>query len=386
MEADVSVRRRSWITRNGEPKEAWIADYVDQHGERHIKTFARKKDADRYHSHVAVDVVAGVHTADSASIMVVEAGRLWLESCEAAKLERATLERYRRLLALHIVPLIGAVKLAQLTVPAVRAFEDRLRADRSPVLVHRVLVTLSSILTDAQERGLVAQNVARGRRRHRGEMADRHKRKLKAGVDIPTPDEVRAILAHLTGPARPLMLTAIFTGLRSSELRGLRWADLDLKRGELHVHQRADRYGTIGRPKSAASERTIPLLPMVANALREWKLAAPKSDLTFPGSHGRPLFRATIVNRMWQPVQVAAGVVDGQGRAKYPGMHALRHFYASWCINRRTDGGLELPLKVVQGRLGHATISMTADTYGHLFPRGDDSAELAAAEKAFLGA
>src|SRR5580765_2825226 len=194
-EINVSVRRRSWITRSGEPKEAWIADYVDQHGARHIKTFARKKDADRYHSHVAVDVVAGVHTADSASIMMVEAGRLWLESCEAAKLERATLERYRRLLGLHIVPLIGAVKLAQLTVPAVRAFEDRLRADRSPVLVHRVLVTLSSILSDAQERGLVAQNVARGRRRrHRGEAADRHKRKLKVGVDIPTPDEVRAIL------------------------------------------------------------------------------------------------------------------------------------------------------------------------------------------------
>ena len=70
--------------------------------------------------------------------------------------------------------------------------------------------------------------------------------------------------------------------------------------------------------------------------------------------------------------------------AKYTGLHALRHFYASWCINRRVDGGLELPLKVVQARLGHASIQMTADRYGHLFPRGDDGAELEAAEKAFL--
>ena len=62
-------------------------------------------------------------------------------------------------------------------------------------------------------------------------------------------------------------------------------------------------------------------------------------------------------------------------------MHALRHFFASWCINRRVDGGLELPLKVVQARMGHSTIAMTADVYGRLFPRGDDSAELAAAEK-----
>jgi integrase len=79
-------------------------------------------------------------------------------------------------------------------------------------------------------------------------------------------------------------------------------------------------------------------------------------------------------------------VVNGDGAAKYKGLHSLRHFYASWCINRRIDGGLELPLKVVQARLGHASIKMTADTYGHLFPSGDDGAELtAAAEKLLRG-
>jgi integrase len=91
------------------------------------------------------------------------------------------------------------------------------------------------------------------------------------------------------------------------------------------------------------------------------------------------------IRRGLKPTLVAAGVVDKHGRAKYAGLHSLRHFYASWCINRRVDGGLELPLKLVQARLGHASIQMTADRYGHLFPRGDDGAELAAAEKAFLG-
>ena len=81
---------------------------------------------------------------------------------------------------------------------------------------------------------------------------------------------------------------------------------------------------------------------------------------------------------------VAAGVVDAKGEAKYTGLHALRHFYASWCINRRADGGLELPLKVVSTRLGHASIQITADRYGHLFPRGDDGAELVAAERTLL--
>jgi integrase len=182
-----------------------------------------------------------------------------------------------------------------------------------------------------------------------------------------------------------MLLTAIFTGLRSSDMRGLRWADVDLKRGEIHVRQRADRWRVIGRPKSEASERTIPLLPMVVNALREWKLICPKGeqDLAFPNTVGRGEDASSIVQRGWTPAQIAAGVTK-QGKAKYPGLHAMRHFYASWCINRRVDGGLELPLKVVQARLGHASIQMTADRYGHLFPRGDDGAELAAAERAFL--
>jgi integrase len=78
-----------------------------------------------------------------------------------------------------------------------------------------------------------------------------------------------------------------------------------------------------------------------------------------------------------------SGVVNKRGKPKY-GLHAFRHFFASWCINRRTDGGRELPAKVVQGLLGHGSIVMTLDRYGHLFPRGDDRAELAAASGALL--
>ena len=118
-------------------------------------------------------------------------------------------------------------------------------------------------------------------------------------------------------------------------------------------------------------------------------------DLVFPSTHGRVQQHAHIVRRGLIPPQVEGGVVretserDEAGTpisvAKYTGLHALRHFYASWCINRRADGGLELPAKVVQERLGHSSILMTMDVYGHLFPRGDDAAELAAAEKALLG-
>jgi integrase len=244
----------------------------------------------------------------------------------------------------------------------------------------------------APESGLVSRNVVRelGSRRKKGvdRRADRRQKgRLKVGVDIPGREEVRAIVAALKGRWRPLILTAVFTGLRASELRGLRWSDVDLARGELHVRQRADRYNVIGRPKSESGERTIPLPPIVANALREWKLACPKTDLdlVFASSRGRICALPNIIRDALKPAQIAAGVITPEGKAKYTGMHALRHFYASWCINRREDGGLGLTPKLVQERLGHSNIAMSLDVYGHLFPRGDHGSELAAAEKSLLG-
>jgi integrase len=385
----MSVRKRKWTTSKGEAKEAWIVDYVDGQGDRHIETFERKKDADDFHATVRVDIGKGIHTPASKSKTVAEAARLWVAAGEHNGLERTTLDTYRQHVDLHIVPFLGAMKLSQLTVPVARAFTDRLRTEgRSAVMAKRVLISLGTMLADAQERGLVAQNVVRSMRsrRKRDQSGKRQNGKLKVGVDIPSPTDIRAIVEHMEGRWRPILLTAIFTGLRSSELRGLRWADIDMKRGEIHVRQRADRYNVIGEPKSDAGTRTLPLPPIVVSALREWKLRCPKGELglAFPTGKGNVENHQNILTRGFFPAQIAAKVAVN-GVPKYSGLHALRHFYASWCINRKQDGGLELPLKVVQERMGHATVVLTSDLYGHLFPRGDDGSEMAAAEAALLG-
>jgi integrase len=396
----MSVRKRAWTTSKGVEKEAWVVDYVDQTGKRRLKTFAKKKAADNFEATANVEIRAGVHTADSASITVAKAGKLWLESGENAGLERSTLDAYRQHLRLHIEPYLGNLKLSQVSAPMVREFMDRLaRGDmpegaapepRSPAMVRKVRVSLSSLLSDAQERGLVSRNVVRELRktRHRGaerRAERREKGKLKVGVDIPTREEIKAIVGAAGGRWRPLLLTAIFCGLRASELRGLSWSDVDLDKRELHVRQRADRYSAIGKPKSESGERMVPLTPIVVNTLREWRLACPKSDLdlVFPTGAGNVENHSNVMHRGLGPTLITAGVTTADGHPKY-GLHAFRHFYASWCINRRVDGGLELPAKVVQERLGHSSIMMTMDVYGHLFPRGDDSEELAAAEKSLL--
>jgi len=375
----MSVRKHKWTTRKGEQREAWLVDYTDGSGKRRAKFFQRKKDADAYHASVRVEVQQGIHTPPSRSITVAAAAADWLKYIEAEKRDAATMVGYRILVNKHIIPRLGATKLSSLTHARVQKFRDDLLADLSRPTAQKALARLKQIIKDARRRGNVAQNVA-------ADVVIGSSGRAKQRLKIPTTDEIRRIIdAAPDGYGRALIRTAAFTGLRASELRGLRWEDVDLKHNVIHVRQRIDRYNTVGRPKSMSGERTVPIGSMVANTLRLWKLACPPSagDLVFPTRTGAPQSLANIVGRIWIPTQIKAGVVIADGKAKYTGFHTLRHFYASWCINRRRDGGLELPAKTVQTRLGHASIVMTLDVYGHLFP-SDDGAELDEAERAIF--
>lgn len=141
------------------------------------------------------------------------------------------------------------------------------------------------------------------------------------------------------------------------------------------MRQRADRFNQIGKPKSAAGERAVPFGPFVANTLKEWKLACPLGELVFPNGEGNVESLANIVQRGLIPT-----VLTALGEPKYTGMHCFRHFYASWCIDRGISP------KVIQTRLGHSSITITFDVYGHLFPEGDNQDEIAAAELAVISA
>lgn len=396
----MSVRKREWTTPKGVDKSAWVVDYVDTAGKRRLKTFAKKKEADQFAATATVEVREGVHVADSATITLEEAGKLWLRSGDAAGLERTTIDQRKQHLNLHIVPLAGSVKLTKVTAPWLRSFQDELREKgRSAAMVKRVTISLGSILADAQGRGLVVRNAVHELSKARSGTKSSEKRakaKLRVGVDIPTNGETKAILDAATGRYRPLLVTMIFTGIRSSEARGLRWDDVDLKKALLHVRQRADRYGDMGMPKSEAGQRTVPLPPMVINTLKEWKLACPASEtgLVFPNQSGNIEDHQNMLRRGLWPTQIKAGLSVPSGKLdengnpilapKYPGFHTLRHWYASWCINRKADGGLELTAKAVQTRMGHSSIQVTFDTYGHLFPSPDEGEEMAAAERALF--
>src|SRR5262249_37317765 len=185
------VWQRKWMTATGEQRSAWVADYFSSQGERHIKTFALKKDATRYLEQVMTDVRRGVHTAPSRSVTVSEAGLDWIKRVEANGMrgkgpaEQGTLYQYRQHLNLHIAPRIGGMKLANLTKKSVESFRDDLLANMSRALAKKVLTSLKSILRAANY-AHVAADVSIG-------MSKRHKRHIEAGMDFPTPAETKRI-------------------------------------------------------------------------------------------------------------------------------------------------------------------------------------------------
>ena len=334
----------------------WQASYVDGAGKRRAKLFDRKSDGEAWLVETSHDLARGLHTPSSISPTVKEAAFLWIKRCNEKGLEPSTICAYEEHVDLHIVPYIGAKKLAELTVPLVNAFADQLRdAGRSASMMKRVVGSLGAIFREARRRGLssVAPTV--------GIELDLPERDDPRPV-IPTKAELQAIIANSADGCRPLVLVAIFCGLRASELRGLRWSDVNFEQHKIHVNQRADIYHKIGKLKSKSAYRSVPCPSMVINTLREWKLKCPKGDLNlvFPNGIGKVEALSNIMQRGFEPLQVSADVVNAAGTAKY-GMHALRHACASlWIENGKNP-------KQIQTMMGHSTIQMTYDVYGHLF-------------------
>ena len=358
----MSIRKRTWKS-NGSEKTAWCVDYVDQSGKRRLKTFTLKKAAEVWATNAKHEVAQGLHAPNS-KITIEDTVTLWIKHCVDEGLERSTIEQRAQHLRLHIAPFIGREKLATLTTPRLNTFLDQLRdGGRSTAMRRHILTSVRTALAFAKGRGLVAQNVASGIRVRSDE---RHKATgpLKAGRDFPTKAELKLLIDRAPARWRPFIITAVFTGMRASELRGLRWCDVDLDAGTLHVTQRANTWGTMGSPKSAAGKRDIPLVPLVVNALKQWRITRPANELVFANRRGNVNRHANFLSRVWGPLLRECEIPH------YP-FHSLRHAAASLFIET-----LGWTPKRIQSVMGHSSIVMSYNTYGHLFPdpEGDKEA------------
>ncbi|UCF84569.1 MAG: site-specific integrase, partial [Desulfobacteraceae bacterium] len=134
----------------------------------------------------------------------------------------------------------------------------------------------------------------------------------------------------------------------------LKWSDIDWYNSQLII-RRTFQHGRFYEPKSATSKRNIDLGPTVMAQLKEWKLACPPNglDLVFPNDTGKPIDKNNLIRRHFEPALRRAGL----RRIRF---HDLRHTYASLLIAQG-----EHP-KYIQVQMGHSSINVTMDTYGHL--------------------
>jgi integrase len=170
------------------------------------------------------------------------------------------------------------------------------------------------------------------------------------------------------------LLFAASTGVRAGEQWALRWKDLDLENGKLHVRHRVDAYGIEGAPKTAAGVRTVPISGQLVARLKAWKLKSKfkqPDDLIFPNEKGNHIGHDNLIKRSFLPLFEKCKEAHKSDPINSPpspprfNWHALRHFAVSCWI----EAGFAP--KTIQTFAGHASLQVTMDRYGHLFPSED---------------
>lgn len=417
----MSVKQREWMKKDGSITKAWVVGYNDARGRWRTKQFDRKRDADDYHASVKTQVRKGLHVADNEAVTVEAACHIWLGKCEAEPVEYSTLRQYRGHVTNHIVPavlhdgkiVLGRVLTTKLSRGVVAAFRDHLLKANSRATAKKVFTSFKSMLAEARRRELMAHNpceaieISERQRDQADQMATRV---------FMQPSDIKAFAAAATAIAakKPTHLNRMmvvlctvlpFTGLSASEFRGLYWENVDFANHSLRVRTRADERNKIGKLKAGMRYREIPMTPEVEQTLRAWREACPRDPATgqpglvFPRKNGQIEAHNVFLDRGFHPIQLRAGIavprvaengemeVDEHGNVvmvgKYTGLHDFRHFFASWLIAH-----MKADPKRVQTYMGHGSIRITYDTYGHLFQmtNADHSAFAEAAKRVFADA
>ena len=301
-------------------------------------------------------------TPNSSKVTVAKYLDWWLQTYAIPNVRPRTSERYGSDLRLHISPVIGGIRLDRLQAADAQMVLSKMlsagRARKSVIHCYRVM---RLALKHAVEKGILQVNVTDAVKPPRLESTE---------LELPSLEEVQHILELADStPYGSVLRFTVSTGCRRGEALGLEWRHLDLENGSASIVQSLQRIGRTGLqlvpPKSAKSRRSIALDEHTVEMLRAHRggqiltmaqlgSAYEDNGLVFPGPMGKPLDPATLT-RNFEKLARRAG-------KRHVRLHDLRHFHASLLLKAGVH------LKVVQERLGHSSIAITADTYSHVAP------------------
>jgi integrase len=293
-----------------------------------------------------------------------DAAEEWLAAAHTGVIRTRSGERYkpsavrayRQALRHRVVPRLGSKRLSAITHTMLQDFADELSAQGlSGSSVRNTILPLRAIFRRAHSRGIVATNptlklalpAQRGRR-------DR----------IVAPAEVAALLDALAPAERAVYATALYAGLRAGELQALQWDDLDLTNNLVHVGRNWDRQVGFIEPKSRSGNRRVPITPTLRRELLSHRLhqGTGGRGFVFPSARNpdKPFNPRTLtlrVHRAWADAGLSP-----------IGLHECRHSYAAYMI------AAGINTKALSTYMGHASIMITIDRYGHLLPGNESEA------------
>ena len=355
----VKVRKR-----NG----AWWV-YVDYHGRRKAKKVGTREAAEKVKREVEAKLALGdmrIFEPASAPTFQDYADR-WFEIHKASRLKHSTAQGYQSLLEQHLFPSLGSLRLEEITRERVRGFVAELtQKELLPSTVRNVTALLRKILNEAVEDGVIKSNPAA---RLGLSVSAKQQRQAK---EFLRPDEIQTLLQAVAEGFQAfyaLFMVLVHTGTRIGEALALEWGDVQFGENEQDpnryiIVRRNFTHGQYATVKSGR-ERRVNMSTALRRVLMEFQdrqmLAAfaqgreEIEPLMFPGPGGRPLDYSWFNKRVWHKALEAA-------RLRRVTIHALRHSYASFLIQAGAS------LAYVWDQLGHSSIQVTVDVYGHLVP------------------
>lgn len=333
------------------------ARFTDPLGRVYSQTFARKGDAERFLRELEADKLRGrwVDPRDG-DVALAEWAEDFLSLCR--RLAPTTQETYARDLHGHVLPRFGTYRLDRIPADEIENWlNDELAAGIAPSSVHRHYRTMRRMLQVAVVKQKILNNPC--------ERVDPPRVPRREMEFLEWDQAIRLAEAHRER-FRTLIYLAVDSGMRWGELTGLRRSKVDLRRRKIRVTEqivRLDGGEYIRRePKTPAGVRSITISSSTAGLLAAHldRFSGPGPDgLVFPNAAGNPISSSSFLTHHFKPAKAAAGV-----ECRF---HDLRHTSVALAIASGAHP------KALQVRMGHSSINVTLDRYGHLFPELDEA-------------
>lgn len=353
--------------RRGRPGK-WLVDYRDAAGVRRWRTFDTKREAEDALSTVLRDSRTATRPACDPDIAFAEYAARWMVRAEPS-LKPRSVQVYKQRLA-HLLPVFGPMQVRHISRARIKDFLAEKARDLHRSSVRALRILLGAILGDAEDDGLILNNPARFRTKR--DPYSLSKRAQQESIKAFTREQVTVFLECCSALLDyTYFLTGFRTGLRTGELVGLQWADLDLhpERRTARIERAVSDDGKrIDTPKSGHG-RTIDLTPRLCDALRRWKVELEKRVLA-TGEPMQPWVFPYIPGMGSRRPGYSGHVIPETMRGRFDRIvrkaslpphftpHGMRHTYATLLLS---DGVSPV---YVQQQLGHASIAVTVDRYG----------------------